>query len=509
MSDLNSNTPNDKKIEPAPWAQSPVMTAPEKHWWQDPKTLIPLVLLVVLLVLVVFWLPTLVSPPSQQKEEAVVTNSSESAAATAASGKSLESPWSEAQLAKQRREAQDILAKILDQQRALEAASVNRWEADGFAEAMATAAEGDNFYRDREFEQAKTNYNTSLQQFEALVAKKDLVFEEKRKAGLDALEQHDPVASVENLDLALAIKPNDKDVEAALERANNLEQVLDLIKVSKQLQQQNEWEFALEKLNEAKTLDSQSSLVKDELNSLSLVLLDRDFAEKMSDGYTALDSNRYSSAITAFKAALKLKPNAADAKSALLQAQNNQTQSTLNRHLVSAQQSASGENWQDAIGAYDKALALDANLIDAKIGKIKAQARLKLDESMQALLSDPLRLSDNNVSQQARTVLADANAIPDAGPKLSGQISQLTQALAVAQTPITVRFQSDNETQVTLYRIGQLGNFEQHSMALKPGKYTVVGSRPGYRDVRKVFTVSPSNQSPIVRIQCEEKIASL
>jgi hypothetical protein len=41
---------------------------------------------------------------------------------------------------------------------------------------------------------------------------------------------------------------------------------------------------------------------------------------------------------------------------------------------------------------------------------------------------------------------------------------------------------------------------------LVPGQYTAVGTRPGYRDVRRQFDVHPGRATPPVVIACEDKI---
>jgi hypothetical protein len=65
---------------------------------------------------------------------------------------------------------------------------------------------------------------------------------------------------------------------------------------------------------------------------------------------------------------------------------------------------------------------------------------------------------------------------------------------------------SDNLTDVMVYRVGRLGRFTQHVLDLRPGSYTVVGSRAGYRDVRQSLTVSPNRDSKPLMVRCEEKI---
>ena len=75
-----------------------------------------------------------------------------------------------------------------------------------------------------------------------------------------------------------------------------------------------------------------------------------------------------------------------------------------------------------------------------------------------------------------------------------------------AETPIRVALASDNATDVQIYRIGKLGFFEQKDLELMPGRYTVVGTRQGYRDVRKELNLTPGSAPPTLVVRCEERI---
>jgi hypothetical protein len=59
---------------------------------------------------------------------------------------------------------------------------------------------------------------------------------------------------------------------------------------------------------------------------------------------------------------------------------------------------------------------------------------------------------------------------------------------------------------VLVYHVGRLGRFEARRLELTPGRYTVVGTRAGYRDVRTQFTVGAGSSPPPVTVRCEEKI---
>ena len=78
--------------------------------------------------------------------------------------------------------------------------------------------------------------------------------------------------------------------------------------------------------------------------------------------------------------------------------------------------------------------------------------------------------------------------------------------MEIAQTPIRVRLQSDNLTDVAVYKVGRFGRFASHDLLVPPGSYVAVGSRSGYRDVRVEFTLSAGQEPGDVFIRCQEKI---
>ena len=107
---------------------------------------------------------------------------------------------------------------------------------------------------------------------------------------------------------------------------------------------------------------------------------------------------------------------------------------------------------------------------------------------------------------EATNLLAEAQAVPSPGPKLQSQTNKLEQLLALAGVRVRVLLESDNLTEVTVYKVGRLGAFERRELSLRPGTYTVVGSRKGYRDVRRQLVVRGDRESETLAVRCEEKI---
>ncbi len=151
-------------------------------------------------------------------------------------------------------------------------------------------------------------------------------------------------------------------------------------------------------------------------------------------------------------------------------------------------------------------MSVDPDLQFAKEGLQLASERAALHSRLQEFIENPDSLSQPRTMQAATDLLLAMSRITPAGPRLNDQKEQLSRLLKRAATPLTIELVSDNKTQVSIFRVGKLGTFENRQLDLRPGTYVAVGSRPGYRDVRLEFRVAPEvNNEPIV-VECEEPI---
>ena len=65
---------------------------------------------------------------------------------------------------------------------------------------------------------------------------------------------------------------------------------------------------------------------------------------------------------------------------------------------------------------------------------------------------------------------------------------------------------SDDATRVVIPSVGFSGVFSRREIQLKPGKYTVVGTRDGYREVRRDITIAPGQGVQTISVSCGEPI---
>src|SRR6266478_7096716 len=164
------------------------------------------------------------------------------------------------------------------------------------------------------------------------------------------------------------------------------------------------------------------------------------------------------------------------------------------------------ERWDQALQLYSSALRQDRSLVFAQEGRARATARMYLEDALQALIDRPDRLASPQVRNEALALLQSAQEQPSPGPDLRAQIARVSALLPEFDQPVPLSLTSDSLTQVAIPSVGAFGSFARRDIELKPGHYTVIGTRDGYRDVRRDVTVSPGQQSQTVNVSCSEPI---
>jgi hypothetical protein len=164
------------------------------------------------------------------------------------------------------------------------------------------------------------------------------------------------------------------------------------------------------------------------------------------------------------------------------------------------------EHWEAVASTYQEILKVDSTLSFALDGLQSARDMVELHRRLDQYIEKPDRLSVPSVMQEATRLVVDITIRSEVGPRLAAQRDELSRLLKRAATPLTVPLLSDNVTEVSIHRVGRLGNFMRKEVKLRPGTYVAVGVRPGYRDVRMEFRVAPELEMEPVIVRCEEQI---
>lgn len=512
-----------ERVEPTPFdapnaPDAPVAAAQQQAAAQNagvPPWLYPaLGVLALLALIVVFLLPGWVS----QKQTAipspapVASGTQNSTVATPSRANNTEretasaaSPFADARAAKARAEAQDLLAELLEIQELLAERGAEEWAQDEMAAIAASALAGDEQYREREFDSAIASYETALGNAQALEASLPERFEglvARATAAVEALEVEDAETF---LAAAAQLEPAAEATDILRARVAALPEVVDALTLATEAEAALDFDEAVVNAERATRSDPQHRFAGDELARLQIALTEQRFNAAMSEGYAALDESAFDTAQNRFERASKLKAGSSEAAAALQELATARTVAKLNQLQKRGDTLIAAEDWGKAIPAYEEALSIDGSLRFAREGLALARPRAALDTALEKIIENPGRLVDDAILREAQATFAEAKQQTRAGPKLERQLNAVATILDVASTPIDLRLRSDGLTEVTVYKVARLGLFEETTLSLRPGEYTAVGTRRGYRDVRVQFNVTPDLREPVY-IACSDAI---
>jgi len=387
-----------------------------------------------------------------------------------------------------------------------EADGIDDWAGDALAAIRETAAEADRLLAKHQDKQAAVKYQKAITALKSLQASRPALLTDALAAGARALAKGDSKAAQAAFTRALALDPDNTAAKHGIERTKNIDQVMSLYAEAQATREKGELKAAEDILSRIRTLDREFQPAARALVLIRDKLEEQAFNGAMAEFFQALTEKRPKSARAYLDRAEKLRPQSHMIRDGKKQLQQLVALQTLQQLQEQYGKAVASENWAQARDICRKALQVDPQAAFAQGGLEKATQRLALARAMQGILDNPLRLQEKAVLVQARQTLAAARSVPDPGPQLSRRIGKVDALLAVADRQVDVVLQSDNATEIVIYRVGKMGRFTRKTVRLRPGRYTVVGSRPGFRDVRREFEVRPDDRQPQLSIRCTEMI---
>lgn len=405
-----------------------------------------------------------------------------------------------------REKAQQLLGEIDQQINKLDAQNVSVWAGEKFTAAKAQLQTGEQAYGEQRYEEAIELYSAVSDKLKKLEEQSGSVLTDALAEGEYALSSEDSVAAKQAFERALLIQADNDAALAGKQRAENLDEVIALVNEAKGFEDLGDTTKALERYEAALALDTKTTNASEAIKRIKAQQNTSAFNAAMTRGLNALEAKKYGEARKHFTAATKIKPGNSDARESLQQANDLIRSSEIQRHLRNAATNKNKEDWSAVEKSLLSAKKLDKNIAGINTQIDSARDRQTLERQLLKYTNEAHRLRDENVHLEALSLLDKAKRYT-AGPKLKQQISTLEQTISAARSPQDVVITSDAATQVTVFKVGQLGVFTQKNLSLLPGKYVAVGKRNGFRDVRIEFNVRANSNTPsTVDVRCVEQV---
>ena len=403
-------------------------------------------------------------------------------------------------------ETESTLGELLSALEVLESRGVERWAIQEHRAARDMYAEGDRAYLEKDYAYAEEYYLGALTVLEPLYERIEPTFQRAYEGAVIAFEAGERLEALRLYELAVSITPSHPAALAGYERAKNLEAVLRLVDQGLEYEEELELAAAQRSFEQAVERDNLWQPAHEGILRVEKIRIKIEFDTRMTEGFDAIAIGDYLGARAAFRVAKQLIPESTEPADGMLQVDQGlrlRDITTMEREAHSLEQD---EHWDAVVQTYEEILKVDDSLSFAHDGLEQGRQMSALHSRLDKLIAKPDQLSVPSVMQNATMLVVDITTRPNVGPRLAGQRDELSRLLKRAATPLPIPLVSDNVTEVFVYKVGRLGNFMRKEIRLRPGTYVVVGSRPGYRDVRLEFRVAPEIDMEPVIIQCEEAI---
>jgi len=388
----------------------------------------------------------------------------------------------------------------------LEARGAGVWGGSDFASAKTRAAEAVGAHDAGSPSIGAKRLNEALKLLDRVEARAGQNLASQLAAGDKALAAGQPEVARQAYEFASRIDPNNRRATEGLQRTKNLGGVLPLLADGENAEAAKDYARAIQDYSQALSLDPGNQRARAGLDRAHASFGQDSYAKAVGTGFAALGAGRLDEARVAFEKARTIRPGGAEAQTGLQRV----GMALSARGYAGTRQKAAAleaeERWSDALNEYNEALKVDPSLVFAQQGKARAASRADLSNALQSLIDRPERLAAPSVRDEAEMLLRRASGADPTGPVLRSQIQRLQILLPQFDVPVRLEMVSDNATQVQIQRVGTFGTFSKREIELKPGKYTVVGTRPGFRDVRRDVTIAPGRDVQTISVSCVEPI---
>ena len=409
-------------------------------------------------------------------------------------------------LAQEMAEAENVLERALALRESLDARSAGLWGGDAYRNALGALTRGEQQLGRRAFTDAEASFQNALSELESVRASSTSIAADAIRRGREALAAGSSTEAEDAFALALQIQPSNAEAKRGLARAKVLDEVRNLVARGEELERRGELEGAAERYRQAVALDALARAAQQGLARIDSRASEAAFTRAMSEAVAALNRRDFEVARAGFERARAIEPDAPGVADGLEAVKEGERVQAIAEHREKAMAFETQEAWRSAEQQYQAVLDMDDTIRFAQEGKARAAVRAELSETLEFHIGHPERLSEDKVLEEASAILDDASAVLNAGPKIEAQIARLTDLVAEFSTPVQVRLLSDGKTEVVVYKIGPIGKFATHALVLRPGTYTVVGRRQGYRDVRYRLVVHADTPPEPLDIRCQEEI---
>ena len=304
----------------------------------------------------------------------------------------------------------------------------------------------------------------------------------------------------------MAIDGNNLEAKQGLDRALKLDKVIENSTKGEIEFQKGNFLSAIESFKNALIIDPNWEPANSGLDKSNIAYEEMIFQESISQGYEFLVNESFEDAEKLFNQALSIRQGSIEALQALDEVNLKKIASLTKSLKYKALIAEVNEDYELAKRLYEQILEIDKNVEEVKQSLYRVEDRISLISNMKYIINMSDYYSEDKVFNQAQQILKTARNIDRIGQKMAKLLQTLDSLIRTASVSLDVIIESDQLTEVKIFKVAQMGSFKQKALSLRPGIYTAQGSRKGYKDQIIEFRVGPDSQGQRISIICNEKI---
>ena len=403
-------------------------------------------------------------------------------------------------------EIESAVDSWLSAYRKLERVGGKKWGGEEAKKVFSLAADAEEALLGKDLKKAEKQYSDAANLANSLYHRRHDYLLNLLATGTAALTSGKAADAVKSFGLALLIDPDHKEALKGAERAKTLDQVTALVDRAKEQESAEHFGIARALFLEALALDQDCIESVEGVKRSNEAMEEIAFRGRISEIFDKLEKGELDSAQESLLEAAALKPGSLiPQETAKLLTNALQIKRVQNLK----QRANSAEKIEDWEGAFKIFAEIQQWIPDSKVawdGQLKARTILELQAELSHYINEPKLLLSEDSRASARLALQKVKGFTQVSTILKSGAEKLMAIIKTAETPIPVTLFSDGQTEVVIFRVRELGKFRAHELSLRPGSYTVLGTREGYRDFRGSISIEPGDDMVELTVRCEESI---
>ncbi len=388
------------------------------------------------------------------------------------------------------------------------------WSKEDYDQALVFEVQAVEYDEKKEYGQSKEKYSEAIKKIDDTLLRKEEIFQGLLKGATGYLNKDKLDKAKNEFKKAESINEENKVIMRGLERINNRGEILQLYNQAIEEDEKGNLVNSIEYLNKALLVEPEYIKLQNKLNQITEKKDKIDFNDAVSQTLKAIESGHINTAKKQLSNAKKINPNDPIIIELETQINDKYKIKKIENLQLKAIINESNEQWSRAENNYESILKIDSNTSFAIVGKERTKYYSHLNRLLDAFIEKPQRLQNNQVFIKSKKslkyvqfeinqkALIKKNKIP----KLIKKITLAKNIIDAYSTLIDITIRSDNETQIMIYQVAKFGQFNEKKIQLRPGRYTIVGSKEGYRDFRNTINITTNDSKRFINVICKEKI---